>query len=142
MICCKIITNFSSGQGRFGELVKGLGKYGEILWAEDTLYFADTENDSTDRGTVSRLLKKYGFKEHYIEEYNKENPPKKDEAIGGWLYDRLVKIAYVACERESQKVFREISKGLDMLDAEVEEIYKQQKQEEKQVISTKEDDGA
>ena len=85
---------------------------------------------------------KWRFFKNSWKQYNKENPPKKDEAIGGWLYDRLVKIAYVACERESQKVFREISKGLDMLDAEVEEIYKQQKQEEKQEISTKEDDGA
>ena len=144
MICCKIVTNFGLGQGKFGDLLNGLGKYGEILWAEESLYFADVENVKTNKSTVSRVLKKCGYKEYYIEEYNKDNPPKKDEYVGGWLYDRLVKIAYVTCEIESQKAFREIAKGLDMLDAEVEEMYKQkaEAQEAEQQNSTKEDDGA
>ena len=42
MICCKITSNFRGGCGDFGGLYKSLGKIGNLLYIDGSLYFGST----------------------------------------------------------------------------------------------------
>lgn len=128
MIVCKIISKFTSGN--FKDLSKKLLEQGYSLLEKDTLYFADIESNF-DTKKISRILKSCGYANFYIEEFNKDNQPKESEFINGWILDKIIKINYAKCEQESQEVFRNISKGLDLLNEEIKKI-KNQREADKQ----------
>ncbi len=133
MICCKIITDFNNPNGSFDKLVQSLMKRGDFLWDSNALFFGDIENDTTEK-QVANLLKKAGFNKFYIETYSQSDPPRESDFINGWLTDRIVRINYKMCEDESQKVFHDISKGLDLLNEEIDRLTleAQQKSQEKE----------
>ena len=130
MICCKIVSDFNSLEVKFGDLLEKLGKYGDVFWHNNNLFFADYENDTTDKAKVSRILKKCGCTDFYICVYTKDNVPQETDEANIWLTNRLIKMNYNLYERQSQEMFREISKGLDLLNEQVSDLLSQQKQEQ------------
>ncbi len=139
MICCKIVTDFNNVNGKFGQLLTKLGKYGDVLWESGSMFFANTEDEEFDEKKLERILKQSGYKKFFLNIYSKDNEPRENDNINGWLYDRIMKINYISCERESQKIFKDISHGLDLLDEMLEEELTKIRQEKN---NTKEDDGA
>ena len=130
MICCKIVTNFSSQEGNFAGLLERLGNRGAVLWEQGVLYFADVEKDTDEKKIVS-ILKKSGYKKSFIDEYCKDNPPHENEYVDGWINDKLIRICYNKCEQESVEVFKNVSKGLDILNAEIDKIEEQNSKKKK-----------
>lgn len=134
MICCKITTNYQDPNGNFEVLMEKLSNLGECLWSEGNLYFSDVVNDKTNHTTVGKILKKAGYKQFYILEYSRTVEPNEDDSINSWIFDKLIKINYQQCERQSQKTFHEISKGLDILDSIIDQF------EEARELQNKEDE--
>lgn len=130
MICCKIVSDFNSATCKFSLLFESLGKYGDVFWHNGAVFFADCENIKTDKNKVARILKKCGCTDFYISVYTKDNEPQEDDEANIWLVSRLIKMNYNLYEYESQETFREISKGLDLLNEEVSKLRSQQKQEQ------------
>ena len=121
MICCKIVTNLKNE--KINILLNKLAEKGNFIIYGKSIYFCDPESDFSEKD-LKKMLKKYGFLEHFIETYDKDNPPQENEDINGWIYNEIMKLNYNMCEKESQKVFHEIWKGLDLLDEEIEHIKK------------------
>lgn len=121
MICCKITSNFRGGSGDFGGLYKDLGKSGNLLYINGCLYFGSTIQ-KIDAKKVGAKLRKAGYPSFFIEEYGRDNEPREENCVNGWLYDQLVAINARAYETESQKEFRRISKALDEIDKKTDEI--------------------
>lgn len=119
MICCKIITNFDNGD--FNELISKIAVAGDFLFANNYLFFCDTESDISEK-KIKSLLKRSGYQEFYINVYDQKNPPKETDDINAWLLNKIMKMNYNQCERENQKVFQEISKGLDLLEVDIQNI--------------------
>lgn len=131
MICCKIIIDKS---GQFATLWSELAKYGDCLYDNNALYFGDTEHNAVTNRKVCNIIKKSGYKNFFIEEYNKENQPNEtDEATNGWIIDKLIKINYKLYEQASQELFHNISKGLDILDQEIDQIIANQEIKEEEL---------
>ncbi len=126
MICCKISTNYNSPDASFGGLVKGLSKIGDVLWDNGFVYFGCVDEPSVDAKKISQILRKNGYKEFYIDSYTKENQPHDGDYINGWVSDKLIKINYKKYEDESQAVFRNISRGLDLLNNEIARLHEEQ----------------
>lgn len=118
MICCKIIADFNLPTGKFAEFLGELSLKGDFLWENNILYFGDTFGE-TNYKSIEKLLKKTGYPKYFIYEYGKDNSPQETERINGWLLDKIVRINYMQYERTSQEVFHNISKGLDMLEEEI-----------------------
>lgn len=128
MICCKITSDFRSGAGGFGALYKELGKIGNLLYINGSLFFGSTLQ-KVDAKKVGARMKKFGYPSFFIEEYGKDNEPHEENCINGWLYDQLVAINARTYEAESQKEFRRISKALDEINKKTEEIISSAKRE-------------
>lgn len=126
MICCKITSNFRSGAGQFGSLYKELGKVGNLLYINGSLFFGSTLQ-KVDARKVSSIMKKFGYPQHFIEEYGRDNEPREENCVNGWLYDQLVAINARSYEEASQKEFRRISKALDEIDRRTDEIISSSK---------------
>lgn len=123
MICCKIAADFGANRGEFAALCHSLCRKGSLKYQNGAMYFADVENPSTGKPFVARCLRKAGYPSFYICEYDKDNRPNEPDAdANAWLADKLIKMNYRLCEEQSQKSFREISKGLDILEAEMARI--------------------
>lgn len=131
MICCKIVTDYNSSTGDFEKLIKKLSKYGDFLWDNNALFFGDIENDTTEK-KIGKILKNSGYNKFYISVYSEQNQPQETDFINGWLTDRIVRINYKQCEEESQKVFQDIAKGLDMLNQELDALKSEAQKENRE----------
>ncbi len=132
MICCKIITNYNLESASFGGLIKDLTKIGDVLWENNSLYFGCTDDYFVDSKKLGRVLRKNGYKDFYINSYDKTNEPQDGDYINGWITERLIRMNYKQYEDASQSVFKNISEGLDILDAEIEKLYQKQSQSQTQ----------
>lgn len=121
MICCKITSNFRGKAGNFGSLYKELGKIGNLLYINGSLYFGSTLQ-KVDAKKVGARMKKAGYPMYFIEEYGKDNEPHEENCINGWLYDQLVAINARSYEEESQKEFHRIAKALEEINKKTDEI--------------------
>lgn len=130
MICCKIMANYGNPAGDFGKLLASLGKCGDILYENDAIFFGDTENLGTDEKKIRQIFKKSGYKDLFILVYTKENPPKESDGLNGWITDKLMKINYKQYEIQSQEVFRNTSKGLDILENEIDDMIRNRQRKE------------
>lgn len=128
MICCKIISNFTERTVSLSKLLKTLGSLGWLIWDGQNIYFANTDSYEVGEVKVKSTLRKCGVKSFYIQVYNKDSDLKEKEDTNGWIIDKLVKINYKLYEDRSQEVFRDILKGLDMLDEEIHRIESQENQ--------------
>lgn len=128
MICCKIITNLNQGSSEVNKLFQKLFKKGDYLVSAGYIYFCDSEFN-TDKNTVAKILRSCGFKDFYIDVYTEQNPPKENDEINAWLCNQLLKLNYNMFEQQSQEVFRNISKGLDVLEVELEKIINKENNE-------------
>ena len=127
MICCKIVTNYNSAEGQFGKLWENLGKKGNLLWENGSMYFADCSGDIT-QDQIGKILKKCGYTNYYIDIYTQENQPQfETEVATGWLCDKLIKINYHMYEQKNQEMFKNVSKGLDQLDEALDKMIGQKK---------------
>ena len=124
MICCKIITNFSTEQGNFGQLCSFLGKKGSWMWHGGSMYFADVEGP-TDEKTIIKLVKKAGYKQPYVDVYDANNEPHDNDEVHAWVADKLMKIYYLQFERDNQQVLQETSKGLQELNRELDNMIRE-----------------
>lgn len=122
MICCRIITDYDK-DGSFNELCKLLGKKGDWLWHRGSLYFADTEGDTTEK-SVNRYIKKAGYTKSYVEVFDKDHEPRLDEDAKSWVADKLTKIMYLKFEQENQKMLQETSRGLKEIETELDGLIK------------------
>lgn len=142
MICCKIITDYNNIHGNFNQLLKDLTSCGDFLWENNSLYFSNTYEYEVNKKTLIQILKKNGYDDFFINIYSKNNEPNENENINGWIYDKLIKINYKCYEHESQELFKNISKGLDMLDEEIADIKrKTNKYKEKNINEEAEPNG-
>lgn len=119
MICCKIVTNLNNE--KINILLTKLAEKGNFIIYDKYIYFCDSETDFSEKD-LKKILKKYGFSNFFLDIYNKDNPPRENEEINGWIYNEIMKLNYNMCEKENQKVFHEIWKGLDLLEEEIENI--------------------
>lgn len=122
MICCKIITNFDDPNGSFSGVLEDLGKLGDIYWQNGTMFFADVENDKTNKSKVARILKNNGYQDFYIQVYTNPDQIKEGDYIDGWIAGKLVTIQYETFERANQEVLHNIMTGLDMLNTEIDKL--------------------
>ena len=127
MICCKIVTNLKKKEGKVSDLFQNLAKKGDFIVFNNYLYFCESESNFSEKD-LKKMLKKYGFSEFFLDIYDKENLPRETEEINAWVYNELMKINYNMYEQENQKVFKDISKGLDLLDREIENIKNNNKE--------------
>lgn len=128
MICCKIISDFTERTVSLSKLLKTLGSLGWLIWDGQNIYFANTDSYEVGETKVKSTLRKCGVKSFYIQVYSKESDLKEKEDTSGWIIDKLIKINYKLYEDRSQEVFRDILKGLDMLDEEIHRIESQENQ--------------
>ena len=126
MICCKIMSNFNDGTVSIAKVLKTFGSLGWLIWDGQYIFFANVDSYEVDESKVRYLLKKNGVKSFYIQIYDKNTDLREKEDINAWILDKLIKINYKTYEDRSQEVFRNISKGLDMLDAEIKRVAQQQ----------------
>lgn len=132
MICCKIVTNFNNKEGNFKGILDALADRGSLLWENNYLFFTDVEGKETTIKKINSILKKNGYPNYYIEIYDKQNQPKETENINNWLNDKLIKINYYTYENQSQELFKNISKGLDILDEHIKQIEQQEQENKKE----------
>lgn len=123
MICCKIITDYNNSKASFSKLCELLSKKGDWFWDGDSIFFADTEGNVTERSVIN-CVKKAGYTKVYINVYDKTNEPHENESTKGWITDKVVKIYYKLYEDANQKVLAETKKGLDELNDELNNIIK------------------
>lgn len=135
MICCKIIADFSDESLQIDSLFKKMAKFGDFLWENGAFYFSNTDDINFTEAKLSNVLRRAGVKKFYIQEYTERTPPRESEYVNGWLYDRLMRINYAMCEHESQKVFRDIMNGLDLLDQEIARLRAEQQSDNKEASS-------
>jgi len=127
MICCKIIFDYQNPQGDFKLLLEKLGSYGDVLWDQHTLYFSDTSGNITEQQIVS-VIQSCKYSKIFIDSYDRNNQPNyENDYVMGWLTDHLMKISYNLCEQASQKTFQDISKGLDILNEQLDKQLSEQK---------------
>ena len=132
MICCKIVTNYNSEQGKFQQLWETLAKRGDLLWENGTLYFADCKDCTTD-SLIGKILKKCGYDNYFIDIYNKDNQPRfETEVANNWLNEKLIKINFNTYERANQEMLKNVSKGLDQLDEILDNIIIKNKEAEQE----------
>ena len=122
MICCKIITNFADPNIYISKLLKQLGSQGWVVWNGKEIYFANTTQQDVTEKTVQKILRKCGVASWYINIYDQHNEPRETEEMNGWVWDKLIKINYQQCEDSQQQVFRNIMKGLDALEVEIDQL--------------------
>lgn len=128
MICCKITADFGKG-GDLLRLIDRLSPSGDMYFRGKALYFADVAGKADER-SVRRALKGAGYKSFFVEEFTRDNPPSEgDDEIASWLTSKLIRMNYNACEERSQRAFRGISKGLDLLDAELDAMIEEKDRE-------------
>ncbi|MBO7732380.1 MAG: hypothetical protein J6S67_07500 [Methanobrevibacter sp.] len=130
MICCKITADYVNPQGNFNKLLQSLAQYGSFLWEDNNLYFSNVDDLDVNQNKVALILKKSGYRDHFIFVYDKEHEPRESEYINGWILDKLIKINYNLYENQSQELFRNISHGLDLLDEELERLQNSFAEEE------------
>lgn len=126
MICCKIVTNLDKNKEKVNIFLKKLAEKGNFIIYNNCLYFCDSESNFSEKD-LKKMLKKCEFSNFFLDIYDKENPPKENEEINGWICNELIKLNYNMYEQENQRVFHEISKGLDLLEDELEYIKKNNK---------------
>lgn len=128
MICCKITADFGKG-GDFVRLIEKLSRSGDIYYRGKAMYFADVAGKA-DAKAVGRALRGAGYGRFFVEEFARDNPPNEgDDEITSWLTSKLIRMNYNACEERSQRAFRGISKGLDLLDAELDAMIEEKDRE-------------
>ena len=118
MICCKIIADYSNKKASFTKLCELLAAKGDFLWEGGVMYFADTEGNIIEKH-IKQCVKKAGYTKVFIDEYNIHDEPRESERIKGWITDKLMKIHYKNVETQSQEIFRNTKKQLEILDKEV-----------------------
>lgn len=139
MICCKIIADYNNKDASFSKLCELLAKKGDWTWNGDAMFFADTEGE-VDEKAVIRCVKKAGYKKVFVDVYDQHNEPHEDEAIKGWITDKVTKIYYIKFEQDNQRVLRETKKGLDEIEQEVNKIIIDLKQQQKESVTQKAED--
>lgn len=117
MICCKLTGGFTR-EGDFSGVFKALSKIGGVLAYGDVLYFG-SDVDDVDEKKLRKILKKYGYKNCYIEVYTANNQPKESEMIQGWLTDWLVALEVKHINTTSQERLKFIKNKLGELDEEL-----------------------
>lgn len=126
MICCKIVSNYRDSNSKFNDLYNRLQKMGNVLYCNGTIYFGTVDN-GINNSRIKTIMKKYGYKDCYIEEYDRSHEPREEEYINGWIYDQLVLINTKMYEIKSQEAFRSISASLDKIDKQAEAILNRNK---------------
>lgn len=121
MIVCKIISNFQSGQGTFGDLYKKLSQIGNILYIQNALYFGSTTPNCTEQ-KLKTVLRTCGYKNFFINVYTKDNLPHEDDFINGWILDQIMKVNVELYTQESQREFKRITQALDKIEAMAHEV--------------------
>lgn len=122
MICCKIIADYKNSQGNFQLLLDTLANYGDFLWDNNTLFFSETDSNHFTEKKIQNILKKSGYTKYFIDVYDENNQPQETQNINIWLANKLIRINYNNYQKENQKVFSNISKGLDMLETEIDNM--------------------
>lgn len=122
MICCKINANFNDPKANFNKLFEDLIKYGDLLWENNNLYFSNTDNYSINEKKIKKILKSNGYINFFINIYGKDNQPTEEDRISYWILDKLIKINYNQYEHENQQMLANVSKGLDLLNQEIDRI--------------------
>lgn len=115
MIVCKIISNFQSTKGSFEKLYKGLSKLGNVLYAQNALYFG-CENKSCTEKKVKSLLHSAGYDAYFVNVYTQENPPREDDYINGWIAEQLMRVNVKQFVESSQEEFHRIANALDKIE--------------------------
>ena len=115
MIVCKIISNFQSGRGAFGDLYKKLSQMGNILYVQNALFFGSTLPNCTEQ-KIKTLLRSCGYNKFFIDVYSKDNLPHEEDFINGWLIDQLMKVNVELYTQESQREFKRITQALDKIE--------------------------
>ena len=132
MICCKIVTNLRAPGSDLTKLTKKLSNLGDFLFDGGNLFFSDTEGD-VDVKKVRSALKSSGYKDFYINIYDKDNEPVGEtEDVIAWLANKIYKINYLTFERESQEILKSTLKGIRQLDEEFEAFKKTEEVNKKQ----------
>ena len=133
MICCKIIANFLDPNVYMSKLLKQFGACGWTVWNGKEIYFANTVDREIKEKTVKIILNRCGVRSHYINIYDQHNEPRETEEMNGWIWDKLIKINYKECEDSQQEVFRNIMKGLDALEIEIDSLPAKEQSDSKTI---------
>lgn len=131
MICCKIIANFRQDSALSkNSLIDLVSEAGDCLFSGNSLFFCSLEEEF-DEKSLKKILKKCKITNYFINIYDQENPPRENDDVNIWLANKLIQMNYKKYEIESQKAFRDISKGLDMIDQELERMEKEEQEQRK-----------
>ena len=115
MIVCKIMADFNSPEGKFGDLFNSLVPLGAIKCPGDSLFFA-SPLDPIDKKKIKRILKKCGYQDSVIVEYGVGNPPRETPEINGWVFDFIVQNAITRLGRENRDAIKDGMRQLDEID--------------------------
>lgn len=122
MICCKISANFNDPKANLEKLFEDLKKCGYFLWENNNLYFGNVDDYSVDEKKIKKILKSNGYGNSFINIYSKDNQPIEEERITYWILDKLIKINYNRFEHENQQMLANVTKGINMLDQEIDKL--------------------
>ena len=127
MICCKIVADFSgaNNDGKFSALLKTLSQRGDFLFDSGNLFFGNSDDETCTRSVVERIMRRAGYKEFFIQVYDKDHDPREADFINGWVTDKIVAANAILYERRSQEVFRNTARGLQAINAELDALFEQ-----------------
>lgn len=129
MICCKIIANYNDPKGSFSSLYNSLMEQGKVLWINQTFYFG-TIDKKIDKKAIVKILKKNGFKDCYVQEYNNDNLPHENEFIDGWVESRLIENNYEGYLDYNKEKLMKADKALDIINKALDQQIAQLKQKD------------
>lgn len=122
MICCKISANFNDPKANLEKLFEDLKKCGYFLWENNNLYFGNVDDYSVDEKKIKKILKSNGYSNSFINIYGKDNQPVEEERITYRILDKLIKINYNRFEHENQQMLENVTKGINILDQEIDKL--------------------
>jgi len=127
MICCKIVADFSgaSNKNNFSALLKALSQRGDFLFDSGNLFFGNSDDETCTRPVVERIMRRAGYKEFFVQVYDKDHQPREAEFINGWITDKMVAANAILYERRSQEVFHNTVRGLQAINAELDALLEQ-----------------
>lgn len=122
MICCKITAEYAKICKNFNTILSQLSEKGIVLWDSGKLYFSNSDDPGVGRQFVSRVLRRNGCSDFFLEVYGVGHEPRENDSANCWISNQLVAIGYTEAEREHQDTLRRMSEQLSQLDAELKKV--------------------
>jgi len=120
MICCKITADLQFVRDNFKNLMGFLGEYGDVLWDNNYLYFANVQDVKITEKTINKVLKKCGCQRFFIEIFENTDGLRETDFANHWIEDKVIKITYNNFEINHKEEIHKMNEQLLSLQKDIE----------------------